>query len=141
MDQRVKEWGNEGLINPFVDIYNVCLSWPLLLQSFSRHLHKVIFQLTARAALCKEIADDPQKVARVRVLYQKIERSGDAKSHVFPWLARSTTRAKNDALKELYTLLSDIVEEKKKRSTIGGDAIQTMVELGDSTPDIVGVSR
>ena len=100
----------------------------------------MIFQLTARAALCHEVADDPKKIARVRVLYERIERAADAKSHVFPWFPNSATKMKNDALKELYTLLSDIIDEKKKTGAVKQDTIQTMIDMGDKTPDIVGVS-
>lgn len=120
MDHQINQWSDEGTMDPFVDIYNV------------------IFQLTARAALCDEIADDPKLIARVRVLYEKIERAADAKSFIFPWLPNAAIREKNDALKELYALLSDVVEKKKKRGTVHLDTIQTLMDLGDGTSDIVG---
>jgi len=120
MDSSIGQWGREGVMDPFKDIYDV------------------IFQLTARAALCNEIADDPVKTSRVRVLYEKIERAADAKSHVFPWLPNSATRVKNSATKELYDLLSDIVKTKKERGSTELDSVQAMIEIGDGTPDIVG---
>jgi hypothetical protein len=101
----------------------------------------VIFQLTVRAALCNEVADNTAQTARIKVLYERIERSADAKSHVFPWLPNSAIKAKNDALKELYTLLSDIIDAKKAKGSSELDTIQAMIELGDCTTDIVQVSE
>lgn len=89
--------------------------------------------------MCNEIADDTKQLAHLKKLYETVERSADAKSHVFPWLPNFATKAKNDATKELYTLLSNIIEDKKKRADNTPDTIQTMIELGDSTADIVGV--
>ena len=65
------------------------------------------------------------KTARVAELYAKIERSADAKSHVFPWLPNGAVKAKNDATKELYELLSDIVETKKQKASNMQESNQT----------------
>ena len=93
-----------------------------------------------RAATCHEIADDPVLVAKVGRLYEIIEKGSNAKAMIFPWLPNSAVKAKDGALREVYTMISNIIEDRKASGFQDHDAVQVLIDLGDSTPDISAVS-
>jgi len=59
---------------------------------------------------------------------------------LFPWLPNSAVKAKDKALREVYTMLSDIIDERSASGSTDQDALQVLIELGDSTPDVIAVS-
>lgn len=103
-------------------------------------MSKLVFQLTTRAATSREIADDPAQVARLGKLYWTIEHGSNAQAMIFPWLPNKAVKAKNAAIRELYEMVARVVAGRKTRPDVEKDAIQTLVDSGDSVNDIVGVS-
>ena len=99
-----------------------------------------MLQLTVRAATCHEIADDPALVAKVGRLYEIIEKGSNAKAMIFPWLPNSAVKAKDGALREVYAMISNIIEDRRASGSKDQDAVQVLIDLDDSTPDISGVS-
>jgi cytochrome P450 len=79
-------------------------------------------------------------VAKVAKLYEIIEKGSNPKAMIFPWLPNSAVKAKDEATGELYNMLSDIIKKRKEVGSKDQDALQVLIDLGDSTPDIVGVS-
>jgi hypothetical protein len=100
---------------------------------------KLVFQLTARASTCHEIADDPKQIEKIARLYRTIEMGSNPRAMIFPWLPNRAVNAKNEALKELYMMLSGIIERRKATGHRNEDAFQVLIDAGDSTKDIVGV--
>lgn len=101
----------------------------------------MVFQLTIRAASCREIADDPAKVRRVAELYWDSEKASTPTSVLLPWIPSPARKRKVRATKELYTLLKSVVDDRKNNGKVEDDPMQALIDEGDGSNDIVQVSQ
>ena len=113
---------SSGMINPFDTIY------------------KTVYQLTMRTVGCNEIASDPALLNRTLHLFEIIEKSGTPTGIVFPWLPTPAKVKKLYAGFSLFMIFQKIVNQRKKTGRRENDALQFMMDQGDSMERIIGVS-
>lgn len=77
------KWGNTGKVDPFEDMYSM------------------IFQVTIRAAGCKEIADSVEECKKLEALYWLIETGATPTSVLFPWFPSEGRKQRVAATKEM----------------------------------------
>ncbi|KAA1475253.1 cytochrome P450 [Dentipellis sp. KUC8613] len=135
---RMEHW-EEGMINPFDEIYDI------------------VFQTTVRLATSRALAASPHTLQRMQALYWTMERSATPAALLLPsWVPSRARRAKARATRELYELVLRFVErcrERVERGTEGegeeggegvegegegADAIEVLIRNGDSDAAIVG---
>lgn len=73
-------------------------------------------------------------------LYGTVERGSNPRAMIFPWLPNRAVKEKQQAVKELYGMLSSIINKRKETGSRNEDAFQVLIDAGDSTSDIIGVS-
>jgi len=120
VNRRMKEWGTEGKMNPFNEVYDL------------------VFQMTVRMATCRELSEDREAVTRLAKNYWDIEKNGTPFSVLLPWFPSSAKKAKTKATMDLYTTLSSYVEARRKASTPSMDPIDLLISHGISNNDITG---
>ena len=98
---------------------------------------QMVFQLTARAAACREVADDPALVARVAKLYWEMEKGATPSAVLLPWLPSTARKRKQQATTELFLLLKNILDKRVEEGRTEQDPAQYLLDDGDSVTEIV----
>jgi len=99
----------------------------------------MVFQLTIRAASCKDIADDPELVKRVSELYWDSEKGSTPTSVLLPWFPSPARKRKVKATQDLYNLLKSVIDDRKNNGKVEDDPMQALIDEGDGSNDIVQV--
>jgi hypothetical protein len=120
--RHVGDWGTEGTMNPFKDIYDL------------------VFTMTVRMASCKDLASDPATIRQLSDLYWKLEKSATPVGLLFPWFPGSAKKNKEQALKGLHGILSHCVEIRRRAEVPNLDAIDVLIAAGVDTTYIVQVA-
>jgi sterol 14-demethylase len=115
------DWGAEGIMNPFKDIYDI------------------VFQMTVRMATCKELASDPRMIQKMNDLYWKLEKSATPVGLLLPWFPGTAKKNKEQATRGLYDMLSHYVDIRRKAEVPNSDAIDLLIADGLDDPSIIGV--
>ncbi|CAE6440153.1 unnamed protein product [Rhizoctonia solani] len=119
IERNTVNWGNTGKFDPFDVIYSI------------------VFQLTIRAAGAREIADSVEKCKELERLYWRVEMGSTPTSVLFPWLPSDARKRKVAATGEIYNLFDGIIKARRSEDRREEDALQALMDLGDSTPDII----
>jgi hypothetical protein len=83
LERNMLKWGNSGKFDPFEDIYSI------------------VFQLTIRAAGCREIADSVEKCKDLEKLYWQVEKGSTPTSVLIPWFPSPARNRKKAATTEM----------------------------------------
>jgi len=119
VNRRMMDWGREGRINPFKEVYDL------------------VFQMTVRMATCQELADDPKKIEELTQHYWNLEKSATPFALLLPWFPGSSKRMKEKSTLALYNLLLKLVQKKRDASS-ALDPIDILIQNGDSDDAIIG---
>ncbi|GAB1524246.1 hypothetical protein RhiTH_007399 [Rhizoctonia solani] len=120
IERNMKSWGDVGKFDPFEVMYST------------------VFQLTIRAAGAREIAESVEKCKQLEELYWKVEKGNTAASLLLPWLPSAARKQKVDSTTEIYTIFDQIIKDRQREGRREEDALQTFIDQGDSTVDIIG---
>ncbi|PPQ70347.1 hypothetical protein CVT25_000127 [Psilocybe cyanescens] len=120
MHLRMTEWGTEGKINPFKDVYDL------------------VFQMTIRMATCRELAEDRKAMNDLAKHYWTLEKSATPVSLLLPWFPGPSKRAKERSTVALYNLFNSFVELRRNATVPSTDPIDLLVAQGDSNETIIG---
>ena len=99
----------------------------------------MVFQITIRAASCKEVADDPEAVKKVAQMYWDAEKGSTPTSVLLPWLPSTARKRKLKATQDLFLLFKQIIDDRTAKGRVEDDPLQTLLDMGDGANDIVGV--
>ncbi|KEP51010.1 cytochrome P450 family 6 protein, partial [Rhizoctonia solani 123E] len=119
IERNMSGWGETGKFDPFDVIYTM------------------VFQLTLRAAGAQEIADSVEKCKEVEKLYWRVEKGSTPTSVLLPWLPSDARKKKVAATEEIYDLFDKIIKARRSEGRREEDALQVLMDLGDSTPEII----
>ncbi|KAH9171337.1 cytochrome P450 [Lactarius sanguifluus] len=114
----LQPWEKAGTLDPFDRIY------------------ELIFQATVRCLTCTEIADDPEIVARLRQLFDKVDRGTTPATVLFPWFPSPAMVSKARATKQIYDIIVNAIkvrEQSDEMSTIAGFMIGLVTAGARST--------
>ena len=100
----------------------------------------MVFKLTMRTVACNEIADDTHLLARTLSLYEDVEATATPFSIMFPWLPTPAKFRRLYSGSQLYMIFKRVVDERKKENRRENDALQYLIDQGDSITDIIQVS-
>ena len=102
-------------------------------------LFQFIFQTTIRSLTCTEIADDPEIVARLRKLYDQVDRGTTPATVLFPWFPSPSMIKKARATKQLYDVIVGAIKARKQSGVPHNDTLQNFLDSGDQMLTIVEV--
>jgi hypothetical protein len=83
IERNIVKWGSSGKFDPFEDIYSI------------------VFQLTIRAAGCREIADSAESCKRLERMFWACEKGTTPTSVLFPWLPSDARKKRVAATTEM----------------------------------------
>lgn len=112
----------DGLTDPFDSIY------------------RMVFKLTMRTVACNEIASDPTSLEKTLLLFEQLEGTSTPLSIMFPWLPTPAKFKRYYYGSQLYMVFKRVVDERKKDNRREDDALQYLLDQGDSIQDIILVS-
>ncbi|KAG6860941.1 hypothetical protein C0995_005771 [Termitomyces sp. Mi166 len=121
VQRRMEDWGKEGILNPFKEVY------------------ELVFQMTVRLATCRELSEDKEAISQLARHYWELEKSATPFALLFPWFPCPAKKAKQEATQNLYDLLSEYVNRRRKATERTTDAIDVLIAEGDSDDAIIGV--
>ncbi|QRV80118.1 cytochrome P450 family protein [Ceratobasidium sp. AG-Ba] len=119
LERNMTKWGPTGKFDPFEDIYSM------------------VFQLTIRAASCREISDSVENCKRMEKLYWLVEKGSTPTSLLLPWLPSTSRKLKTEATTKLYNWFDDIIKARQAENRREEDALQDLLDMGDSTADVI----
>jgi hypothetical protein len=141
IERNMVKWGNSGKFDPFEDIYSI------------------VFQLTIRAAACREIADSVESCKKLENMFWACEKGTTPSVVLFPWLpsaarkkrvtATTETQVKQflDPLPNLtlppmcrYHWIDSLIKARRAEDRREDDTMQKLMDLGDSTAEVIRVS-
>jgi hypothetical protein len=98
-----------------------------------------MFQSTVRCLSCSEIANDSALVARLKHLYDRLDRSTTPATVLCPWLPSYAMLNKLFATKEIYEIISRAIVAREKSGVSRDDTLQMLLDFGDERLVIIGV--
>ncbi|KAI0298707.1 cytochrome P450 [Multifurca ochricompacta] len=116
----LRPWEKAGSLDPFDKIY------------------ELTFQTTVRCLTCTEIASDPEVVARLRQLYDKLDRGTTPATVLFPWFPSPAMVSKARATKQIYDIIVNAIKVRKQSGVTHGDTLQNFLDSGDDESIIIG---
>ncbi|CUA72666.1 hypothetical protein RSOLAG22IIIB_04986 [Rhizoctonia solani] len=121
IERNMETWGETGQFDPFDVIYSV------------------VFQLIIRAAGAREISDSVEKCKILERLYWRVEMGSTPTSILFPWVPSTARKQKDAATREIYLMFDELVKARQSEGRREEDALQLLMDLGDSTPEIIAL--
>ncbi|KAG8692691.1 hypothetical protein FRC09_011033 [Ceratobasidium sp. 395] len=119
LERNMVKWGTSGKFDPFNDVYSI------------------VFQLTIRSTACREIADSIDSCKRMEKLYWLVEKGSTPTTVLIPWLPSKARTLKTEATTEMYNWLDSIIKARQAEGRREEDALQVLMDLGDTTADII----
>ncbi|KAG8743136.1 hypothetical protein FRC10_000353 [Ceratobasidium sp. 414] len=119
LERNMVKWGTSGKFDPFEDVYSI------------------VFQLTIRAAACREIADSVENCKQMEKLYWLVEKGSTPTTVLMPWLPSKARKLKTKATTEIYNWFDNIIKARQAEGRREEDALQVLMDMGDSTADII----
>ncbi|KAG8716757.1 hypothetical protein FRC08_008847 [Ceratobasidium sp. 394] len=119
IERNMIKWGDQGKFDPFEDMYSI------------------VFQLTIRAAACREIADSVDSCKRLEKLYWACEKGTTPAAVLFPWLPSGPRKQRIAATTEIYTWFDSIIRARRAEGRREEDTMQALMDMGDSTAEII----
>jgi cytochrome P450 len=98
----------------------------------------LIFQLTVRALSCAEIADDADTVARLKSLYDTLDRGYTPAAVLAPWLPSPAILRNTWTTKRIHDIIVTAIENRKKSGKSGNDTLQMLLDQNTEPRLIVG---
>jgi len=94
--------------------------------------------MTARMATCRDLSKNEADLNKIREVFLVIQASSTPVSLLLSYFSPSRKTAKQ-VTSELYTLLQDNVETRRRALEFTSDAIDVLIADGETTKNIVGV--
>lgn len=103
-------------------------------------IYRTVYQLTMRTFGANEIAESPELLAKTLSLFQQIEKSSSPARIIFPWLPTAAHLRRMAIGARLYMIVNRIVDERRSTGRREDDALQYLLDNGNSIVRILGVS-
>ncbi|KAK1978344.1 cytochrome P450 6A1 [Colletotrichum cereale] len=100
-------------------------------------MYRLVFQLTVRTVGCDEVAEDPALLQRVLRIFEGIDGAATATKIMFPWMPTVGHLQRVVSGAKMYRILEGVIRERKARGVAGNDALQFLMDNGDSTIEMV----
>ncbi|KAK1573915.1 cytochrome P450 6A1 [Colletotrichum navitas] len=100
-------------------------------------MYRLVFQLTVRMVGCDEVAEDPVLLLRMLRIFEGIDSAATATKIMFPWMPTVGQMRRVISGGRMYRILEGIIRERKARGVPGNDALQFLMDNGDSTIEMV----
>ncbi|KAM5455774.1 putative sterol 14alpha-demethylase [Microsporum audouinii] len=110
----------EGFINPF------------------DRANYAVYQSIMRVIGANEIADSKHLCTKTLDLFEQIEKGSSPARIICPWLPTPAYLRRMTASMKLYTIFSELVQERKSSGRESNDTLQYLIDSGKNMRDIIG---
>ena len=101
---------------------------------------QLVFQMTARMATCRELAEDKQAIQVLRKHYFDMQQNYTPVSILLPWFPGPAKKLNTKATLELYFLMKKYVTMRRETKIPSSDSIDILIANGESDEVIISVS-
>lgn len=91
-------------------------------------IHELVFQLAVRALSCAEIADDAKTVARLKSLYDTLDRGTTPAAVLAPWFPSPAIVRNTWTTKCIYDIIVRAIDNRKMSGKAGNDTLQVLLD-------------
>ncbi|EMD35539.1 hypothetical protein CERSUDRAFT_116287 [Gelatoporia subvermispora B] len=116
----MEQWGKSGVLDPFEQV------------------SQLIFQTTVRCLATEDLADNEADVVRLRELYDRLDVDTTPASVLFPWFPSPSAVRRLLTTKEIFDIISVVVDARISSGIVRDDTIQMLVECGDDRMVVIG---
>lgn len=102
-------------------------------------IYKIVYLLTQRAVGATEIARDRKLLDTTLHLFEAIESTAKPYQVIFPWLPSPALLKRFWSGTRMYMIFSKIVNDRQKFGRREDDALQFLIDKGDSLQRIIAV--
>lgn len=102
-------------------------------------MYKLIFQLTHRTVGCNDVAADPKLLKKSLAMFTDLDATG-AIEVMFPWLPTPVKLRKLWGGARMHWMFQRIMKQRREQDQPGNDAMQLMMDAGDTDLQISVVS-
>lgn len=102
-------------------------------------IYRTVFNFTMRTLACNDFADDPAALRKVLKLFETIQGTATPLAIMYPWLPTPSKFRKMLAGSQLYMMFKRVVDERRKTGRKDDDALQFLLDQGDSLTDVLTV--
>ena len=103
-------------------------------------IYKLVYLLTTRTVACVDITRNRRLLDSTLSWYETIAQSATAAVILFPWFPSINLIKRYVCGARLFFTLRGIVNKRKKSGVRESDPLQEMVDRGDESSHIIGVS-
>lgn len=103
-------------------------------------IYRIVYQITMRIVACNEIASDPKMLATTLKSFETLEAAVSPTFIMFPSLPTKAKLVRAWEGARLYKIFQNIIDDRKKTGRRETDALQSLMDQGDSTLQIITVS-
>lgn len=103
-------------------------------------MNRIIYQLTMRTVGCTEIADSQELLSRSWNLVNQVGENSSRARIIIPWLPTWKYMKRSIAAGRFYMLVNKLTQERKATGRREHDAMQLLVDEGESGLKIVEVN-
>lgn len=100
---------------------------------------QLVFQMTVRLASCQELCEDTKATDKLMKHFWNFEKGNTPVSLLFPWLPGPAKIRQLWAITRMYTMILGSVKLRRKAEVRTMEAIDLLIEYGDTDQTIVGV--
>jgi len=95
--------------------------------------------MTARMATCRDLSKNEADLNKIREVFLILKASATPTSLLLSYFPGASRKTAKQVTSELYTLLHDYVEARRRAPEFTSDAIDILIADGETTQNIVGV--
>ena len=96
--------------------------------------------MTVRMATCRELSQDKAATEKVAELFWAMKKSATPTALLLPWIPSPSKKMNRVASTELYNHVVKYVQDRRAAGATTADAIDILIQNGESDPVIVQVS-
>jgi cytochrome P450 len=100
-------------------------------------MYELVYQFTMRTVACNDIADDPALLKKTLGLFEMVEAAATPFMIMYPWMPLWGKLKRVSGGGQLYIILKGIVDKRKKTGTRGDDALQYLMDQGDTLTEMI----
>ena len=138
-ERNMDSWGSQTILDPCSSIHEVCIS---ILLNKSRTKLTAFIQVTFQTIMCNaffDISNDPALCAEIKSLVDIVDSPANPYSTWCSYLPNMLMLRKIISAARMYWIVQKAIKSRKSSGVRRNDAIQQMLDDGDSTPQIFGV--
>jgi sterol 14-demethylase len=88
---------------------------------------------------CHELADDSQRVAQLKDLYDKLDIGTTPSTVLLPWLPTPAMLKKMWSTKKIYDIVVEAIRWRQASGITSDDTLQFLLDGGDDKLVVIGV--